>query len=171
MSIKIESKGIVVDGILLPFTTNKIKTKDGFINNLQGSSVDNWNLSGKKMWYYQKWRCMRRRASLPHKYPDVSVHDDWKLFSNFILDISKLSGACIANFELDKDLHNLDNNKIYSKHTCTLLPKSINVLLAKKINTKKKSDLLLQELQKYSNNLDIHTFNKLTLMANNYASN
>lgn len=159
-----------IDGIFLSYT-NKPVSKDGFRNDLEGSAVDDWNKSGKKMWYYQKWRCMRNRASLKTRYPGVSVHSDWKLFSNFVKDLSTNKAAGNYNFDLDKDLFKLNNDKLYSKDTCALLPKQINILLSKNINNKTKIDNLKYYLKQYEDLLEPHTFNKLKTIMDNYENN
>lgn len=60
-------------------------------------------------------------------YKDCILCDEWKDFSNFLLWYKSQIGFDRC-YEVDKDLL-VKGNKLYSPHTCILLPKFLNSLL------------------------------------------
>ena len=89
-------------------------------------------VNGIKTPEYKSWYEMIRRCYCPNKllehpsYKDCVVCDEWLDFQNFahwfVNHVYYNKG-----YELDKDLL-VCGNKIYSKDTCSLVPKSINTL-------------------------------------------
>ena len=107
----------------------------------RGWRVENeWN---KKV--YQKWADMLRRCydEEYHKtkngknYIGCTVCDRWLTLSNFVEDVSKITGYDEERFlngelELDKDKKNDTDNKSYAMTYCTWLSKPENHGLANK---------------------------------------
>lgn len=155
----IQSKdSITIDGVVLHYRLKPIKSKDGFINDLEHSSTKNWNNTNKHTWYYRKWKDMRTRS----KNKGIEVSESWKTFSNFVKDLSDFRNNNKPFYALDKDL--LSNGKrIYSKETCVLLPQSINYYLSDKHseNNKVLKKTLLKHLRLFKDNLDASVYNKI----------
>lgn len=89
---------------------------------------------GKNTVAYSVWQSMLRRCYCPtHQkthptYIGCVVVDEWHDFQVFS-EWYKNQNYSDCNYQLDKDILYI-NNKIYSPHTCCLIPKEINVLFA-----------------------------------------
>jgi len=85
----------------------------------------------EKCKFYQKWKGMLERCcSVEFKekmpsYKNVSVCDEWKLFSNFK---NWMVTQDYENKELDKDLL-IEGNLVYSPETCCFIDHHLNTLL------------------------------------------
>mgnify|MGYP000684030248 FL=1 len=90
-------------------------------------------INGKRITcpYYQRWQDMLRRGysrKLKEKYStykDVTVCEDWYLFSKFHQWMEKQDWK---DKHLDKDIV-CPNNKVYSPETCVFVTGDINMLL------------------------------------------
>ena len=116
---------------------------------------------GDEVWvcpYYKIWQGMLKRCYSEKfqqrnpAYKDCYVCEEWLLFSNFR---SWMERQDWEGKELDKDILTLSSN-IYSKNTCTFIPKWLNIFLSdnpegtylKGVIYKKKTDDMLNELTK-----------------------
>lgn len=103
--------------------------------------------SGKDDKEYRLWcgilercYCEKFHAKKP-TYIGCTIHDDWKLYSNFkqdITDIPNFDKSITCGWALDKDILQ-KGNKVYSKDTCCFVPTQINSLLIS--NKKVRGDL------------------------------
>ena len=86
---------------------------------------------------YIKWRHLLKRCfDQEYKqknptYADVSVCNEWLLYSNFKKWFYDPHNAYQKSYQLDKDLL-VKNNKLYSPETCCFIPQEINKLLTKR---------------------------------------
>ena len=93
--------------------------------------------------YYRAWKGMLGRAYCPkrHKrspsYADVTVCDEWLLFSNFKAWMAQQDWK---NKHLDKDII-VPGNKVYGPDTCCFVEPRINTLLT--FNERRRGDLPL----------------------------
>jgi hypothetical protein len=75
---------------------------------------------------YTCWADMLRRVAGKARYgQDLSVSEEWKVFSNFKEWYFKNRKVPDISYELDKDLKIIGNTH-YSSENCTLVPKSLN---------------------------------------------
>lgn len=103
-------------------------------------------INNKNTEEYTRWHGMLKRCydgKYQNKYPTYigcTVDEEWLNFQNFaewyILEKEKYN--LNEKLELDKDIL-IKSNKIYSKNTCVLVPKKINLLFTK--NDLARSDL------------------------------
>lgn len=79
---------------------------------------------------YSRWHAMLQRCYTDDfpAYANVVVSEDWWNYSNFLDWMSCQRQARNHGWEIDKDLL---GGMMYSKETCVLVPKEINLLLAK----------------------------------------
>lgn len=89
---------------------------------------------GKMVWicpYYHKWRKMLERCysdkwrALRPSYKDVTVVEEWLLFSTFKQWMVEQDQP--LDYQLDKDIL-VPGNNVYGPDTCLLVPKHINNL-------------------------------------------
>lgn len=103
------------------------------------------NSDGKKctktVWrcpFYKTWCSMLQRAcceKFKRKFPsysDVTVSEDWKVFSKFRSWMEKQDWE---DMQLDKDLLSKDK-KIYSAETCAFIPQFLNSAFNRDLNNK-----------------------------------
>lgn len=96
----------------------------GYIGIGEYNSVS--HLKQYKAWQMMLHRCYDERTLQKHpSYRGCSVSEEWHNFQNFA---EWCSEHYVDGWELDKDLL-LKGNKIYSPHTCVMLPTEINNLL------------------------------------------
>lgn len=82
---------------------------------------------------YQAWTSMLKRCysnkyqNKKSTYMGCTVCDEWLLFSNFKKWFDSPNNNYQQGFQLDKDIL-VKGNKIYSPHTCCIVPASINTL-------------------------------------------
>lgn len=113
----------------------------------------------KSTFEYKKWRWMLLRCynqdelEKEPSYKECEVCDEWMNFQNFAKWIHENMYEC-DNLELDKDLL-VTGNKLYSPHTCCLIPHEINYAVSNCSN--KDRHVLL--LEKYKNILPKHIIN------------
>lgn len=87
--------------------------------------------------FYRKWkamilRCKNTQWQEQHpSYLGVDVCDEWMCLQRFCdwVDAQEYAEVEGISWELDKDL--LGNGKLYSPETCCLLPKEVNLFLAR----------------------------------------
>ena len=85
---------------------------------------------------YSLWRAMIERSTSERfkegkpTYKDVSLSESFKNFDFFHSWCLDQVGYGVKGFELDKDIL-IKGNKIYSEHTCSFVPKEINMLFVK----------------------------------------
>lgn len=99
-----------------------------------GCGPNRASANGKMTPAYKTWRNMMRRsycsefqAETP-TYDGCSVADEWHDFQNFAEWYYAQPNNSIPGFDLDKDL-TIVGNKVYSRKSCSILPKDINTLL------------------------------------------
>lgn len=82
------------------------------------------------MWINIKQRCYNPKLWVRNPcYVGCTMHDDWLYdFSQFAHDVEKMVGSGLPKRDIDKDIL-YKGNKIYSKDTCILVPREINLLL------------------------------------------
>ena len=155
----VQNNQITIDNVTLYFDKNKKLGKDSFLNDLKGSATRNWNNTNKISWYYQRWRCMRTRVNKSKGC--ITVSSEWKIFSNFLVDIINMENVNKENFHLDKDL--LSNNSLrhYSKETCVLIPAALNRALALDIESKEKKQILKRYKNYYKKDLCLKSHHAL----------
>ena len=91
-------------------------------------------INGKLTEHYAVWSNMIKRGycyDFKRKHPtykNCTVSKDWHNFQVFAKWYTEHRFFGLG-YELDKDLKFL-GNKVYSEHTCTLVPKTINTLLS-----------------------------------------
>lgn len=132
----------------------------GYLGDVEVISKNGKHFNSYKVWRDMIYRCynplnQKRKAS----YRGCNVEKSWLCYSNFKKWYDK-NFYVIPNNEplnLDKDIL-FKNNKIYSKNTCLLLPKTINQLFIKTTNTiysneyaKYKYNKIKEKLQFYKN--------------------
>lgn len=84
-----------------------------------------------KHWHEMITRCYAKDYSKKFQsYKDCSVCDEWLTFSNFLKWFEKNWSVGMEDYHLDKDIL-VKGNKIYSPHTCCLVPPYVNQMLAK----------------------------------------
>lgn len=87
---------------------------------------------------YVKWRGMIDRCKTPSRlllrptYKDCTVSENFKDFQYFT-EWHRSQIGYGMNYDLDKDLL-FPDNKIYSEHTCVLIPSDLNKFLLKRQN-------------------------------------
>lgn len=104
-------------------------------------------INGKHTPEYVMWREMLRRcysAEFKGRFPcydDCEVSEDWHDFKNFYSDLIEMTGyeniGLGRSYNLDKDLL-IKGNKIYSKHTCSIVPQEINKLISMRVSKRGK---------------------------------
>ena len=116
---------------------------------------------------YTKWRSMIKRCYNKKSgsyFGKASVDDRWRVFDVFLKDLKYIPNYFLAKrddfkgWELDKDYYS-DEVKIYSKHTCTFLPRKLNLLYSNKTyfivedlkTSEKKYFIGLNDLEKFLN--------------------
>ena len=75
--------------------------------------------------FYKTWTNVLNRISTHKNYSDVSICDEWKLFSNFR---NWMIDQPWENRDLDKDLR-IIGSKVYSPETCSFIPHRINSIM------------------------------------------
>lgn len=169
--------------------TNSIITC-GILNALKGSIKDPYALSvcgvacigkaPKRHYLYEIWRAMINRCYNPnnptyrhHGAMGVTVDNRWLCFENFIQDVPLLPGYNdwannnFKDYALDKDYlqqHLPINQRIYSPHTCCLLPIRENTRLGslERANTRVNSQYIgVRKVPsgKYSANIETNGIN------------
>lgn len=95
--------------------------------------VENCNKKIYALWFQMLRRCYdseQHKRSRGRTYADCEVCDKWKFLSCFMNDIKTLDGYVEwynnAGYCLDKDVK-LPENKVYSKETCSFVPRSENI--------------------------------------------
>ena len=92
--------------------------------------------SGASVWQHELWRGMLKRCFSKGAYiktptyVDVTVCDEWLSFGNFLEWVNKeveCKGKPVG-MQLDKDIL-IQDNRVYSPHTCCFVPPQINSLL------------------------------------------
>lgn len=84
--------------------------------------------SRKTIWncpFYSRWTGVLHRISSHKNYSDVTICDEWKIFSNFR---NWMIGQPWENRDLDKDLRVI-GSKVYSPETCAFIPHRVNSVL------------------------------------------
>lgn len=89
---------------------------------------------GVVMYEYKLWGDMINRCygeSSVRFYGDVTVDNSWLYFTKFLKDVKGLKSyeKILDGWVLDKDLLS-GTNKVYSKDTCCIIPKALNVLFS-----------------------------------------
>lgn len=99
--------------------------------------IDLPNASGCPSW--RTWLYMLKRVTTNKSYKDVSICDEWLIFSNFQkgYQIHARKG-----WQLDKDLK---GHKLYSPETCVYLPADINQCLQRHKGVKKEDGKWIAE--------------------------
>lgn len=88
---------------------------------------------------YKSWINMLKRCYLYSGRPGMSAYigcsvtPEWHNFQVFAEWITNQIGWGVSGIELDKDLLSR-GGKIYSPETCVLVPKTINLMIVKKVN-------------------------------------
>lgn len=84
-----------------------------------------------KLWTSIIQRCYEKKwKSRYSHYKNTTCSEDWLYFSKFFNDIKELKGFSKRNelnLQLDKDL--ISKKDIYSKETCSFVPREVNNLL------------------------------------------
>lgn len=89
------------------------------------------------LWHCILTRCYGKNPSPRNSsYSDCEVSEDWKIYSNFKKDVSKLVGYDQDGWHIDKDILGC-GRKLYSKNTCCFVPADINCFFTyrRKTNT------------------------------------
>ena len=101
------------------------------------ASESEWNKLVYRKWHNMIQRCYNEECHKTDQgkhYIDCTVCERWLTLSNFVEDVSKITGYDEEKFlngelELDKDKKK-DENKHYIMNYCTWLPKPENISLA-----------------------------------------
>ena len=118
--------------------TKNIKLVRGLgINDMKGKS----HVNGKQILQYEVWQNMLKRCTNKDyqndfpTYINVTVCDDWKLFSNFYKWFNENYRWDLAEqgikIVLDKDIL-IKDNKIYSPNACIFIPEKVNLYIRNK---------------------------------------
>lgn len=106
------------------------------INDVEGVSTNPKLNKVYGLWVDMLERCFsERRKSRGEAYQDTTCSEDWRVFSNFLNDISSIpnSKMIYEGWHMDKDLL-VAGNKVYSKETVSFVPRQINNLLVLKFH-------------------------------------
>lgn len=103
-----------------------VKVKDAYYVDGKRKFTSVWECP-----YYIKWLSMLERGSPNYwlkkpTYKGVTIHEDWKYFSNFKAWMEKQNWE---GLQLDKDIL-VTGNKHYGPDTCAFVPGYINICLA-----------------------------------------
>lgn len=118
------------------FKSGKIKCPyDKTVHNIgfigEGEFTQTTHKSIYDKWYNMISRCYDPNFHISYPtYKDCLVCDEWHNFQNFANWYEENYYEIDTKIELDKDIL-FKGNKIYSSRTCILVPKEINILLAK----------------------------------------
>lgn len=118
-------------------TTSSSDLTKGYVKDYLSPTLFGVGILGRKLSQddkeaYNLWKSMLTRTQQKGKYPaytDVIVSEDFLKFPLFKEWFDK-NKPNFADYDLDKDL--LGNGKIYSPTTCCILPREINIAIAKK---------------------------------------
>lgn len=132
---KVDSDKITLDNVNLFFKKTVATSADNFVNDLTGSATKNWNNTKKYCIYYQKWRCMRTRVN--RSKGKITISEDWKTFSKFLLDVINMENSHRVSYHLDKDLISNNSLRHYSKDNCVFIPAALNRAIALDVQNKK----------------------------------
>jgi hypothetical protein len=110
----------------------------GYIGLMSDGTKPVCKVNGKLTREYSLWCAMMNRVynekQLEHHtaYRDVTVHERWHSFSNFLEDLPELKGYKLwsegNDYELDKDLLQQGvEYKVYSPETCMFIPREVNI--------------------------------------------
>ena len=101
---------------------------------IQSVAINDTEVNTKKERSYRVWHNLLDRT-LNEKvkkqtptYSDVSICDEWLVYSNFKQWFDNPVNGYIEGYELDKDIL-IKGNKVYSPDTCCFVPHEINSLL------------------------------------------
>jgi len=84
------------------------------------------------VWHKMIERCYSETCKIrTPTYANCTVSIEWHNFQNFADWYVNHQGSSKSGYELDKDLL-FTGNKLYSKETCTLIPKPLNIALQEK---------------------------------------
>ena len=109
---------------------------------------------------YRRWKAILERVNdINNKvYKNVSICEEWLLFSNFKRWYDE---NYVEGFQIDKDLLSSPNNKIYSPQTCCFLPRIINNAI-KSLNINSNAGVKQQKNGKFC--VVLSHFNKQSLV-------
>lgn len=95
-------------------------------------------VNGKPTKVYEVWGSMLQRCysdvyqKKQKSYIGCTVSDNFKNFEFFSEWFCKQIGSDKEDWDLDKDVL-FKGNKVYSEETCVLLPRSLNIVLVKRV--------------------------------------
>lgn len=82
-------------------------------------------------WHSILTRCLSPRVkAIRPTYADCKVHEDWQYYQNFKEWFYNQVGYDSEGYQVDKDLL-VRGNLLYSADTCCLIPRDLNVFLAR----------------------------------------
>ena len=125
----IEGHGCKICGSSKPHFGNRKIGKHGEITDIDISTSKDEETNV----FYSKWISMWERCNnikFP-SYIDVSICEEWKRFSNFLIWCKDPSNNYHKSYHLDKDILS-QGSKVYSPSTCCFVPQEINKLLVVK---------------------------------------
>lgn len=99
-------------------------------------------VNSKQYYSYFIWRgivaraCGERQKKVQPSYKEVSVCEEWLTYSKFKQWFDDPRNGFQKGYQLDKDIIK-QGNTIYSPDTCCFVPREINMLLRKRISSKR----------------------------------